>query len=48
MYKIAQLFFWLVLCALTAFAQKASTLQKAFEVPEKDLIPEGIACDEIS
>jgi DNA-binding beta-propeller fold protein YncE len=44
--KIAQLSFWLLFFSLTAFGQKAGTLQKAFEVPEKDLIPEGIAYDE--
>lgn len=38
----------LLLLSLTSTAQKASTLQKAFEVKEKDLIPEGIAYDEVS
>jgi hypothetical protein len=37
----------LVIC-IPAFAQKPRKTEKAFEVKENDLIPEGIACDPIT
>ncbi|AHM60814.1 SMP-30/gluconolaconase/LRE domain-containing protein [Flammeovirgaceae bacterium 311] len=43
--KNALLLLWMLIFTFTAFAQKAGSLQKAFEVQENDLIPEGIAYD---
>lgn len=37
-------FYW----ATTCFSQQAQKIEKAFEVAEKDLIPEGIAYDKVS